>query len=154
MVLYRATSAGYVGVGSHWSSSREDAEAYTAPGVGHGGERVLAMRPSPDDVILRVRDSRELASEILAAMNADEAAQLDDELEGGPLAEALRGMYVFQVLEGEAGTRRRSVLADVPAILARVADWIVFYEPRVGDAMLVCETWRRLDDRHPMIEAF
>lgn len=153
--LYRATTSGYEGVGSHWSTSRADAEAYTAAGVGRGGGTVIARRVSPDDIVLRVSSSVELAREVVAAMNADELTRLERELGGGVIEDVVRGMYPFQVLEGDAAAvlGRRSVMYDVPSILARVADWVVFSEPRVGDAMLVCETWRRLDDRHELLPA-
>ena len=92
-------------------------------------------------------------------LDEDEDDRLADELRlddrerdrlAAYLAEKLNGYYVFQAIEGEVG-RRGSVLQDVPEILARVADWIVFHEPRVGAQSEICETWRRLDDRHAML---
>jgi hypothetical protein len=158
-VLYRATSTGFTGVGSHWTPNIEDAEAYTNDGVGHGGVDILAAVPAAADVVVKVKTPRDLADAILSATTDDEDDALADELqladhERGDLpeflADKLNGYYAFQVLEGDVG-KRRSVLKNVPEILARVTDWIVFYEPRVGNASAVCETWRRLDDRHDML---
>lgn len=157
--LYRATSTGFTGVGSHWTPNIQDAEAYTNEGVGHGGSQIVEARPAADDVVLRVDTPRELADAILSATDEDEDDRLADELRlddrerdrlAAYLAEKLNGYYVFQAIEGEVG-RRGSVLQDVPEILARVADWIVFHEPRVGAQSEICETWRRLDDRHAML---
>lgn len=39
--LYRATTSGYDGQWSCWSTDRETATAYTEDGVGHGGETIV-----------------------------------------------------------------------------------------------------------------
>ena len=149
-VLYRATSDGFSGTGSHWTPCQEDAEAYMLAGVGHGGDALICAKPSSKDVVLRLSSTRDLADAILYAMTEEEATLSLSVHEDG-LPQALQGFYAFEVLEGEAAIGRQDpILSRVPLLLSKIADWVVFSEPKIGEGSLICETWRRLDDRHPL----